>query len=362
MPENKNMPENKKRRISSKALSLLFIVACFAAIMAYLFISGDVEQLHGSFSWPRSVWLIVGLVLITGGWLFEAGVLWRLAKGLSHPIPYKAAFKSTMVVQFFNNITPFATGGQPMQIWSMWRDGVPVGEASSIILSKFAVYQASLSFCCIVAVVFDYSQIAVAIGGWSFLILVSFALQALLLIGLVAIILKPRSVRRFARFIARLFRRTRLSNWAERTLASVETELDNFEDASSELTEHPRVFMSTALLTLVQLQFYFAIPYCVCRSLGVTPPLLESMACAAFVLMVSGIMPLPGASGGAEGSFALVFSLFFPAGTSVMVAILLWRIITFYFPVLAGAPFCLGAPSQITEGMQPHQAHKKGRD
>lgn len=63
------------------------------------------------------------------------------------------------------------------------------------------------------------------------------------------------------------------------------------------------------------------------------------VASAAFILMISSFVPLPGASGGAEGSFYMFFRMFFKASGSVSVAILLWRLFTFYLPIVVGVYF-----------------------
>jgi uncharacterized protein (TIRG00374 family) len=69
------------------------------------------------------------------------------------------------------------------------------------------------------------------------------------------------------------------------------------------------------------------------------------MAAQAFVTMVAAFVPLPGASGGAEGSFFLFYSMFFTQGT-IFPAIILWRIITFYFNILFGCIFTYIRPGK----------------
>lgn len=58
------------------------------------------------------------------------------------------------------------------------------------------------------------------------------------------------------------------------------------------------------------------------------------LAAQTFVTMVSAFVPLPGSSGGAEGSFYLFFGSFF--GATIIPAILLWRLVTYYANILFG--------------------------
>lgn len=64
-------------------------------------------------------------------------------------------------------------------------------------------------------------------------------------------------------------------------------------------------------------------------------PVSVIMAAQAYVSMVSAFVPLPGASGGAEGSFVLFFSTFFQNGT-IIPAMVIWRTCTYYLNIPVG--------------------------
>ncbi|MGI6193147.1 MAG: lysylphosphatidylglycerol synthase transmembrane domain-containing protein, partial [Christensenellales bacterium] len=90
-------------------------------------------------------------------------------------------------------------------------------------------------------------------------------------------------------------------------------------------------------LTFLQLCCYFLIPYCVYRAFGlVGAPVFMMVSAAAYVYMISSFMPLPGGSGAAESSFYMLFLLFF-SNSVIAPAMLLWRTITYYSCLIAGA-------------------------
>ena len=64
-------------------------------------------------------------------------------------------------------------------------------------------------------------------------------------------------------------------------------------------------------------------------------------------MMVSAFVPLPGASGGAEGSFLMFFRTFFQ--DTITPAILLWRLITYYLNILLGAIFSSWGGKRYTD-------------
>jgi uncharacterized protein (TIRG00374 family) len=330
----------KTRSRKTYLFSGIFITACLVVLLIYLFVSGDVNMLPSAFAWPRSMWLVLGVVLMASSLLVESKVLASMAETLLHPINMRMAFRATMVVQFFNNVTPSSSGGQPMQIWSLWRDGMTISDATVIQLGKYVVYQSTLALCCILALVVDYRDLASTVGGWRWLFVISFIIQMIILAFVLLLILKPRSMRLIVGFFERLISHTPLRTRLVGLFGRLNAELDRYEDSAGILMTDARTIGRFFLITLVQLLLFYSVPYCVCRSLGVHIPLWKAIAAAAFVLMVSGIVPLPGASGGAEGTFFLVFGQFFTGEASVAVAILLWRLLTFYLPIIVGAPFC----------------------
>ena len=54
--------------------------------------------------------------------------------------------------------------------------------------------------------------------------------------------------------------------------------------------------------------------------------------------MIMAFIPTPGAGGAAEGGFYVIFKTFF-VQSEIKMAILFWRIYTFYLPILVGAIF-----------------------
>ena len=99
------------------------------------------------------------------------------------------------------------------------------------------------------------------------------------------------------------------------------------------------MFLKTYVLTAIQLTSIFIIPYCIYRAFHLHGASMVSMICAqSFVTMSSSLVPIPGASGAAEGASSIFFSPFFDE-TTIKSAIALSRFITYYFTILISLPF-----------------------
>ena len=71
-------------------------------------------------------------------------------------ISKKEAIKHNFITQFFNGITPFSTGGQPMEIYMINEHGISVSRATNFTIQSFIFYQIALVICGFLSVIFNY--------------------------------------------------------------------------------------------------------------------------------------------------------------------------------------------------------------
>lgn len=275
-------------------------------------------------------------------WVLEARVLHLVAHRLSPMQRFRNTFSTSMIGQLFNCITPFASGGQPIQAYHMVRTGMPLGLASSALLSKFIIYQTVLTLYSLVVLVFRFAFFSSTISGFGVLVFVGFALNTLVVLGLICVGFFPTLTRGLLRWLVHLLGNARLLKDPETTLQRGNTEIGSFYESFLLLRGNLSLLIRMSLLTALQLTAFFTIPYFVCLALGVGgADYFTVISAGAFVMMISSFVPLPGAAGGAEGSFFLFFQMFFPTGI-LGVAIIVWRLVTFYLPIAAGTFFANG--------------------
>ena len=89
-------------------------------------------------------WLLVAFGLMLLSLACEALIVRFLLKKHYPDMRWRDVMRIPMVEQLFNGITPFSSGGQPAQILALAQTGVEAGQATSILLMKFIVYQAMI--------------------------------------------------------------------------------------------------------------------------------------------------------------------------------------------------------------------------
>ena len=322
----------------------LFICLLSGLIIAgFIFFSSDMKELVHSFHTLSACWLFSAAVLMLLSWVFEALALHIMLRPM-HPIQrFRDTFRVTMGGQYFNSVTPFASGGQPFQAFCLTRQGVPLGVAMNALLSRFIVYQTALVLSSTLLLILRLSCFRRTVSNFALIVLVGFAVSLLVMAALVALALFPGMARRFSFLVIRLMAKLRIWKDPEARMEYMDRELSQFGDCFREMLKNIPAVLTCFFFSLLQLLAFMAVAYAVYRAFGLREfDPVTVIAAQSFVMMVSNFIPIPGASGGAEGAFVLFFRQFFPVEHQVSVALILWRVITFYFTIAVGAFFVTG--------------------
>ena len=133
----------------------------------------------------------------------------------------------------------------------------------------------------------------------------------------------------------------------EKVIQKLNASISNFNKQFKFMYSQKKVVLQVFIWASIQSLTYYSITYMVYRAFGnFGIHFWQIVPAQAFLLMIMTIMPTPGAGVGAEGGFLLIFNSIFKEGT-INMAILFWRIFTFYLPILIGSFFLI--PTRIKE-------------
>ncbi|MGI6193601.1 MAG: lysylphosphatidylglycerol synthase transmembrane domain-containing protein [Christensenellales bacterium] len=307
-------------------------------LVVYFCVTTGIDTFVQSFSKLSPLWLVAALVAMFFYWLFEALSLHVLIHHIYPKRRFLRSFRIAMVGQLYNAITPFASGGQPMQLYEMTvNDGMSMGSASSVMTRKCLVFQSGVTLFSLLALVYAYSFFAQNISGFLVVTSLGLLLNLIYLGALLLLSYNRKLTNKLTNGFVKVFTKLRLIKNPQTIHERVNNQLQLFHESSTMFSTAKPVVALSYFLTFLQLCCYFLIPYCVYRAFGlVGAPVFMMVSAAAYVYMISSFMPLPGGSGAAESSFYMLFLLFF-SNSVIAPAMLLWRTITYYSCLIAGA-------------------------
>ena len=314
------------------------LVLLIMVVVFYIIMKDDYQNIINTISSANHLLIVLSVIFILGYFFLKAESLYVIAKEQKKDIKFGQILHQTLITQFFNGITPFSTGGQPMQVYMLTKSGIHVGKATSIIIQDFLMYQLALVTIGIFALVSNqiFSFININIAVYS-LIMLGFIINTVIGLCLLFISFSRKFNNFVGKLLIKILSKLRLVKDKDKTIKEWEMKLDEFHESGKVFKKNKMLFVKCYLFNVLALLAFYVIPFLVFVSFdpncGISIP--SALTCSAFVLLVGNFVPIPGGSGGIEYSFYLIFggvvkeSLLSPA-------LLVWRFITYYLGVLIG--------------------------
>lgn len=316
--------------------ALIIMLFVGVGIMGFELRQTNLRVLWHSLLHLKLQWLAVAVVCMLLYWLFEALVVRLLLHKRVGHFSFKSAMRIPLVEQLFNSITPFSSGGQPAQLVALMQSGVEGGRASSLLLMKFVVFQTAVLVNFIFALLFGFHWLAGKFTYLSWLVIFGFIMHITVISALLMIMYWYRFTKRVVQLVLRPLRLfvapTRVDHWQ----AQMARKIDTFYAESMRIKHERKMVLQAIGLTLIQLFFYYSVPYFVLLALGTSANFLQVLALHIMIVMIISLFPIPGGSGGAELSFKTLFASFLATNSQLVLALILWRFITYYLGMFIG--------------------------
>jgi len=286
-------------------------------------------------------WVVAGLICLVIHWTCEALNLHIPIKKMYANQRFTNSFKVSMLGQLFNNITPFSTGGQPMQAYELSKTGKRVSDSLSAMAMKFIITQTALVTSTLVVVFFEFQFFATLMQEYIWIAIVGFAVNIVAIIAVILAGIKKQVITFFTTPIIRLLGKLHILKNPEHTKEKLNKSIDNFREQFLFMKAEKRMVLKMFIIAVMQSFAYYSITYMVYRAFGNTGiTFWKIIPTQAFLLLIMTFIPTPGSGIGAEGGFYLLFNTIFKQGT-INMSILFWRMYTFYLPIMIGALFLI---------------------
>lgn len=293
-------------------------------------------------------WFLIAVLCICL-YLGLEGVVVKIFMTNRYPsFTWKDAFRLPLIEQLFNGLTPFSTGGQPSQLMAMLQSGVEGGLASSVLLMKFVVFQAMIVINFLVSILIGFHYIAEKLHALSLFVLFGFTIHLAVIVGLLMVMYWYTFTKQLVRIFLVPLKWFGGQKRYQRVWESLDTKIDTFYQASVKMKREYRKLGKVAVVTLLQLLAYYIIPYFILLALGITGiNLIMVMSLHVLIFMIISLFPIPGGTGGAEYSFSVLFLSFTHSQSKLVLAMFLWRFLTYYFGIFTGMFALLIKPDKV---------------
>jgi glycosyltransferase 2 family protein len=362
--------KGKKSRIQLIS-GIIFLLGMTVLVITLFLNFGDIKAISTTFhevthgnNWA---WLLLAALMTIVYLLLWPLSLCIFSKALNLGSSFKDDYAIGETEHFYSGVTPFATGGQPFQVYSYKTIGVRARKSTGAVLATFAAHMIVTNIYAVAALCFFPFYIKGLASGalqeleWmntgAFIGITSvgyfFNLFTLFFTFSVGV---SNHVRNWTVGIMRHLAKGKLfGKWLTPKIADFENYCDNTQAGFKEILTHKKSFISAFFVRFAAMFCFYSIPYFLLRSFGATfgGGLNESLSfwviffSTSFAITAVVWVPTPGSTGGIDYMFAIVIGSLSAsglitggsAGLSSLATSLMWRLFTYYFPLLVSFVF-----------------------
>ncbi|MCL2352371.1 MAG: flippase-like domain-containing protein [Firmicutes bacterium] len=305
-------------------------------LTVYLTAAGGVGALAASVAGMDKRWL-AGMIACTLAFWFTDGMVLHVYIRMKYKRHrYFQSLKTTMIGLLYNNLTPFASGGQPMQVYDLARDGIDAGDAASFVAVKTILYQTCLTVYAVAVLASTFSFFRAHIPRFGLLLWAGIGVNTVFVAALGAVAVNKSAARKLARAAVGFLSALRIIKKRERALESLNKQITLFNESFALIYQKKDRLILGFALTVLQQTLYYCLPFCIYKSFSLSGSAFTLLLGAQAILsLIMAFVPLPGGSGVAESGFYLFFALFF-AQSVIMPAVFIWRFLTYYSTIIVG--------------------------
>ena len=264
---------------------------------------------------------------------------------------YSTALKVGLLGKYYDYITPFSSGGQPMQIYYLHKKGIGGGESSAVIFVKFAFNMSMWLTICFCLMVFnrdallqyvtDSTQLKVfQIAGW-----IGFSVNCAVPALIVSCVFLPKMTWAITRWVLFVGHKLRIVKNKDIVYTRAKSAVDDFVRAYVSMLKRPFHSIALALLCIAEPLLGMILPYFVVVAIGgsaVVPSselMFAIMTLNVYVQMSVTVVPTPGNSGAMESAFMM--TLVSVSEGVLFWTVFSWRFLSYYSYIIIGLIFVI---------------------
>ena len=309
------------------------ILLIITVIVLYFVLKDDFAGIMKSISSINPLFIIIAIALFLTSVCIKGYVNYLIIND-KEKVGINEAIKQNFIAQFFNGITPFQTGGEPVGVYMLMERGIPVAKATNYMVKSFIFYQIPLVLCGFIAVMYNLIfKIFPKVELLQHLVLIGFAINIVVVLLLLFSYSKVLTTK-MSKLAIKINKRLKLKITDE----AIEKKFNEYHLGFDELKERKKLMITGIILNMIGLICLYSVPYCIICGIGESSSisLMDALVSSAYVYLIGAFVPVPGASGGIEYGFSQFFGNFITS-SNLSAVLIVWRFITYYCGIITGA-------------------------
>lgn len=326
------------KKANKKYFFNILLILSLGTLVIYFTMKDDLQASVNALVGASPFWIVLSILLMIVHFILDGLNLYTFGQLYNKKYTFKQSFVNAISGVFFNGVTPFSSGGQFAQVYIFNRQGIPPVNSASILLMAFIVYQTVLVVFTAFIMLFKYQDYSRLYSDFFSLAILGFLINFFVISGLF-LGAKSKKLQNFVcHTVVKFLSKIRIVKNCEETSIKISRSLENFRQELTILQRNKTILFKSTIINFFKLLIMYSTPFLAAKALHLDVSIMQLpdfIGICSFVYMITAFVPIPGASGGSEGIYYMLFSPILGAvGTPT--TLLIWRFVTYYLGLLIG--------------------------
>jgi len=285
--------------------------------------------------------IFIGFLIMVLYIILECTIINILIKTIQKTKVRFLAVKIAMMGFYYNLVTPFASGSQPMQIYALNKYDINLSKSIAIVTNKTVLFQTVVTIYSAVIIFLNIEVLKNELPSMLVLMSIGMVMNIVSLLGGMLIVLTPNTMKIIVKVIVNILYRLNIFKLLNKKIHTINKFIDEYSYSIKLFIKNKKALCLSIILTIIQLTVFFSISYCVYKAFNLNGlSLFEVLSLQVFLYMSVSPIPTPGNVGANEVAFLTIFANVFP-GNIIGYSVFLYSIYVYYFLVVVCGLFTI---------------------
>lgn len=258
-------------------------------------------------------YLLYGIFLVLGYILFESIILHIIINSIQKVKVRFIGLKMATMGLYYNLVTPFASGSQPIQIYALTRYGINLSKSVAIVTNKTIIFQIVVTIYCGYLTLINLNLLKTEMPNIMILVSIGIIMNIIMLFGGILIALSPKKIKIIVEFLINKLSKFKILKKICEKKDEINTYIDEYNYSIKLFIKDIKTLIMSLILTIIQLTIFFSIAYCIYKAFSLNGlSYWYILTLQVFLYIAVSPIPTPGNVGANEIVFWTIFSNVFP--------------------------------------------------
>ena len=258
-------------------------------------------------------YLIYGILLILLYIIFEAIILQIIINSIQNVKVKFLGIKIATMGLYYNLVTPFASGSQPIQIYALTGYGINLSKSVAIITNKTILFQVVVTIYSGYLTLVNLNLLKMEMPKIMMLVFVGMIMNIFMIFMGVLLLFSPEKIKIIAEFFINKLSKFKIFKNLSEQKYEINKYIDDYNYSIRLFIKNIKILIISLILTVIQLTIFFSVAYCIYRAFSLNGlSYWHILTLQVFLYIAVSPIPTPGNIGANEIVFWTIFSNVFP--------------------------------------------------